>query len=178
MRAIWVAVVLGACGNSEELTCPLLADPMNCWADATARAAACLPSRATPAMLSADRTRCTWPDGSQITFESPLPTDTSQLERLAFDATGPGCAWHFVDTFHNRMELTVDGDTEVAELRPDHTFALGCSDGTTYEADFDLLFTCQPPARAPTDGFEVTATTFEFTLSAVGAPFPLFTCTQ
>jgi len=170
--------MLAACGSSEDLTCELLADPTNCWADAAAKAAACLPMRAAPAMLSADRSKCTWPDGSQITFDTPLPTTTTDLERLAFDATGPGCSWRFVDTFMNRMELTVDGETEVSQLHPNRTFELACSNGTSYEADFDLLFTCQPPARAPTDGFEVTATSFQFTLSAVNAPIPLFTCTQ
>jgi hypothetical protein len=174
--AIVVVIACGACGGSEDLTCSLLADPTNCWADAAARAAACIPSRATPATLSADRTRCTWPDGSQVTFDSPLPNNTIDLERLAFDVTGSGCAWRFVDTFQNRMELTVDGDTEVSQLHPDHEFELACSSGTSYTADFDLLFTCQAPARAPTDGFEVTPTSFQFTLSAVNAPTPLFTC--
>lgn len=177
--AIVVSLVTAACGSSEDLTCSLLADPTNCWAAAAARAAACLPSRQTPGALSADRTSCTWPDGARVTFESPLPNDTLDLERLAFDVTGPGgCSWRFVDTFQNRMELTVDGNTEVSQLHPDRTFELACSSGTSYEADFDLLFTCQPPARAPTDGFDVTPTSFEFTLSAVNAPIPLFTCTQ
>jgi hypothetical protein len=130
-------------------------------------------------MLSADRTRCTWPDGAEVMFDTPLPNTTLDLERLAFDVSGPdGCSWRFVDTFQNRMELTVDGNTEVAQLHAGHQFELACSDGTSYEADFDLLFTCQPPARAPTDGFEVTPTMFQFTLSAVDAPVPLFTCTQ
>jgi hypothetical protein len=173
-----VALASSACGSSEDLTCTLLADPTNCWADAAARAAACIPSRATHATLSTDRKHCTWPDGAQVTFDTPLPTDTIDLERLAFDVTGPnGCAWRFVDTFANRMELTVDGKTEVSQLHPDHQFELACSSGTSYEADFDLLFTCQPPARAPTDGFDVTPTSFQFTLSAVNAPTPLFTCT-
>lgn len=169
---------VAACGSTEDLTCELLADPTNCWADAAAKAAACLPARATPAVLSADRTRCTWDAGGQITFDTALPLDTFDLERLAFDATGPGCAWRFVDTFANRMELTVDGKTVVSQLHPDRTFELACPNGTSYEAEFDLLFTCQAPARAPTDGFEVTATSFTFTLSAVDAPIPLFTCMQ
>lgn len=183
MRHLVFAAILAlpaaACGGSEELTCELLADPGNCWASATARAAACLPSRGTPGTLSADRKTCTWPDGARVTFDTPLPNDTLELERLAFDVTGPdGCAWRFVDTFENRMELTVDGATEVSQLHPGGEFELACSDGTSYTADFDLLFTCQPPARAPTDGFEVTPTSFQFTLSAVDAPIPLFTCTR
>ncbi len=177
--AVVVALLAAGCGSSEELTCSLLADPMNCWASAAARATACLPSRETPGTLSADRSQCTWPDGAQVRFDSPLPTDPFDFERLAFAVTGPdGCAWRFVDTFQNRMELTVDGHTEVSQLHPDHQFELACSDGTSYEADFDLLFTCQPPARAPTDGFDVTPTSFQFTLSAVNAPTPLFTCVQ
>ena len=178
MRLFVVVVMLGACGSSEDLTCELLADPTNCWADAAAKAAACIPARATPATLSADRTRCTFTDGAQVTFDTPLPTTTTDLERLAFDVTGSGCAWRFVDTFMNRMELTVDGETHVSQLHPNHTFELACAGGPSYEADFDLLFTCQPPARAPTDGFEVTATSVQFTLSAVNAPIPLFTCIQ
>jgi hypothetical protein len=174
MRLAVLALGLVACGGSEDLTCSLLADPTNCWADAAARAAACVPS--TPGTLSADRTRCTFADGSQVTFDTPLPNATIDLERLAFDVTGSGCAWRFVDTFQNRMELNVDGKTEVSQLHPDHQFELACSDGTSYEADFDLLFTCQPPARAPTDGFDVTATSFQFTLSAVNVRTPLFTC--
>jgi len=175
MRRAAVFLALVACGGSEDLTCSLLADPTNCWADATARAAACVP--ATPGTLSADRKQCTWPDGSKVTFETPLPNATIDLERLAFDVTGAsGCAWRFVDTFANRMELTVDGKTEVSQLHPDRQFELACSSGTSYESEFDLLFTCQAPARAPTDGFEVTATSFQFTLSAVDARTPLFTC--
>ena len=179
MRACWVVLLVAGCGGSEDLTCELLADPTNCWADAEVRAAACLPMHATPGMLSADRTRCTWSDGSTVVFETALPTDTIDLERLAFTVTGPGgCSWKFVDTFMNRMELTVDGKTEVSQLHPDHTFELACSNGTSYEADFDLLFTCTGAARAPTDGFDVTATSFQFTISAVNAPTPLFTCMQ
>jgi hypothetical protein len=174
VAAVALAAACGACGGSKDLTCDLLADPQNCWASAAAQAAACVGTGS--ATLSADRTTCTWPDGSHVTFDAPLPTDTSQLDHLTFDVTGPNCSWHFTDTFMNRMELTVAGKTEVSTLHPDHTFELLCDDGTSYETDFSTLFTCQAPARAPTDGFEATATGFSFTISAVNAPTPLFTC--
>jgi hypothetical protein len=172
-------LVLAGCGGSSDLTCAVLADPNNCWAAAAAGATSCLAMHATPGMLSADRTQCTWSDGSTVTFDAPLPTDTAQLDHLSFTVTAPGCSWSFTDTFMNKMLLTVDGKTEVSQLHPDHTFELACHDGTSYETDFSTLFTCAGSGgRAPTDGFEVTPTSVSFTISAVNAPSPLFTCTQ
>jgi hypothetical protein len=179
MRRLAVIWALAACGGSDDLTCKLLADPSNCWAKASAGAASCLAMHATPGALSADRTQCTWSDGSQVMFDAPLPAATTDLDHLTFTVTGPGdCSWSFTDTFMNKMLLTVDGKTEVSQLHSDRTFELACDNGTSYETTFDTLFTCAAPARAPTDGFEVTATSFSFTLSAVDAPTPLFTCMQ
>ena len=89
MRVI-VLMYLAACGGGGELTCAQLADPTNCWAKAATAAAACLTSRATPAKLSVDRTTCTWDDGSKVVFDTPLPSDTSELDHLTFDASGAG----------------------------------------------------------------------------------------
>jgi len=169
-------LLVAGCGG-EDLTCELLSDPTNCWASAAAEAAACLTSRAMPAVLSADRTTCTWTDGSKVVFDEPLPTDAFDLDHLSFEATGNGCSWSFTDTFMNRMELTVGGRTVVSTLHPDREFELLCDDGTSYTADFDLLFTCTDPAyRAPTDGFEVDANGVSFTISATGVSSPMFTC--
>ena len=171
--------VLAACGgggSGKTLTCPMLADPTNCWAAAAASAAAVVP--ATPGKLSADRTSCSWTDGTTVVFDAALPTDTSLLDHLAFTFNGTSGTWLFTDTFMNKMELEVNGKVEVSQLLPDKTFELVCDDGTTYSTSFNTLFTCQAPARAPTDGFEVTATSFSFTISAVGVASPLFTCAQ
>ncbi len=177
MRSARAVVVLAACGgSSSELTCKLLADPTNCWAAATAEATTCLAMHATPGTLSADRTSCTWSDGSRVTFDAALPQSTAALDHLTFTVTAPGCTWSFTDTFKNHMELTVGGKTEIAELQAGGTFELSCDNGTSYTTSFQTLFTCQAPARAPTDGFDVEATSFQFTLSAVNAPTPLFTC--
>jgi hypothetical protein len=171
---------LGACGGDEELTCEMLADPGNCWADLAAQVLACLPEQSQTAIFSADRQSCTY-GTSQIHFDAPLPSSTIELEQLAFDGTGPGCSWRFVDTFANRMELTVGNRTVVSELHPGGKFHLHCDNGTTYETDFDNLFKCAgatPPGPPPTDGFEVTPTSFQFSLSAVGIPRPLVNCAQ
>jgi hypothetical protein len=176
MRVV-VLAALAACGGSSDLTCAQLADPMNCWAKAAAEATSCIAMHATPGTLSADRTSCTWSDGTTVTFDQALPTSTTALDHLTFDVAGPGCSWSFTDTFHNHMELTVGLKTETATLA-NGTFTLGCDDGTSYSTAFNTLFTCAAPARAPTDGFDVEPTSVSFTISAVGAPAPLFTCTQ
>ena len=176
MRVV-VLAALAACGGSSDLTCKQLADPNNCWAKAATEATACIAMRAQPGLYSPDRSMCTWSDGTTVTFDAPLPTTKMALDHLAFDVTGPACSWSFTDTFHNHMELTVGNKTETATLS-NGTFTLGCDDGTDYSTAFNTLFTCAAPARAPTDGYDLSATMFQFTLSAVNAPTPLFTCSM
>lgn len=173
MRVV-VLAALAACGGSNDLTCKQLADPSNCWAKAASEATACIAMRTTPGSFAADRSSCTWSDGTMVTFDAPLPNATMDLDHLSFDVTGPACSWSFTDTFHNHMELTVGDKTETATLA-NGTFTLGCDDGTDYSTAFSNLFKCSP-APAPTDGFSVTATMFQFTISAANAPTPLFTC--
>jgi hypothetical protein len=177
--AVAVLAALAGCDNAQSLTCELLADPANCWAQAASALAACLPDRALPGTLAADRTSCGFADGALVTFDAALPSDTSGLERLAFTiGSGGTTCGRFVDTFANRMELTAGGKTVVSELLGGRQFHLRCDGGPDYQADFDLLFTCTTPYSAPTDGFNVTATTFEFSISAVSTPGVLFTCTR
>lgn len=173
MRMVVALAALAACG-SNDLTCKELADPNNCWAKAATEATACIAMRTSPGAFSTDRTMCTWPDGTAVTFDTPLPQATTDLDHLSFDVTGPGCSWSFTDTFHNHMELTVGDKTETASLS-NGTFTLGCDNGTDYSTAFSNLLKCSP-TPAPTDGFSVTSTMFSFTISAVNAPTPLFTC--
>lgn len=174
MRTVVMLAALSACGGND-LTCKQLADPNNCWAKAAADATACIAMRTQPGAFAADRASCTWSDGTTVTFDAPLPQTTMDLDHLSFDVLGPSCSWSFTDTFHNHMELTVGDKTETATLA-NGTFTLGCDDGTDYSTSFNSLLSCAAPARAPTDGFELTNTSFQFTISAVNAPTPLFTC--
>jgi hypothetical protein len=170
--------LVAACGGGEDLTCEVLSDPTNCWATAAAAAKACLPAGAAAqeGLLSADRASCLFADGTRIAFDAPLPTSTQDLDRLAFtiEQGTLDCA-RFVDTFGNRMELTADGRTVVSELHPGGDFHLHCPGGPDLASSFDLLFTC-PGGTAPTDGFDVTATSVTFTIVSVATPGPLFTC--
>lgn len=168
---------MAACGGGEELTCEVLEDPGNCWATAAAELAACMPGRATPAVLAPDRASCTFADGVVVVFDTPLPDDNFDLEGLGFtvEVDGAQCG-RFVDTFMNRMELTGSGETVVSELLPGGEFHLRCSDGD-FETAFDTLFDCAALGiPAPTDGFEVTPTTFRFTVTSVTTPGELFRC--
>jgi hypothetical protein len=170
--------IAAACGGDEDLTCDLLAETTNCWAQAAAALATCMPMRATPATLAADRSSCMFSDGVRVVFDTPLPNSTPELERLGFniEVGGSRCA-RFVDTFDDRMELTGGGKTVISELHPGSEFHVHCPDGTTYSADFQLLFECQAPAVAPTDGFNVTPTTFTFSISSATTTGTLFRCT-
>lgn len=178
MRAAAVALVLAGagCSGSDPLTCTQLADPTNCWATAAARAAACIPMRATPATLAADRASCSFSDGTRVVFDAPLPTDQLSLDHLSYTlvaADGSTCA-SFTDTFADKLELTAGGPTVTSTLHPDKTFELDCGDGRDFTTSFDTLFACS--ADAPTDGFQVDATSVTITLVSSATPGPLFSC--
>lgn len=175
--AVGLATLSAAGCGDDELTCAVLQDPTNCWAEAAAAAAACLPPPSEVGVLAPDRGSCSFSDGTLVVFDTPLPTDNFDLERFAFtvETNGSACA-RFVDTFQNRMELTAGGTTVVSELHAGSEFHLHCGDGTTYSSSFDLLFTC-PAGSAPTDGFRVEQNLVEFFIVSVAtSPDPLFTC--
>ena len=139
--------------------------------------------RATTGALSADRTTCTYPDGVRVVWDTALPTDPFQLDRFAltvFTSGGVKCA-RFVDTFENRMELTPEalgeGETIVSELHPGKKFHLHCPD-QDFETNFDTLFTCTPPAFAPTDGFDVDPTSVSFSISSTSTVGQLVHCVR
>jgi hypothetical protein len=176
-RGIIASLVLlpfAACGG-DELTCAILADPGNCWATTAAALKACLPAGTAPAALAADRASCSFADGTRIVFEGPLPTDNFALERFAFtiERGGAPCG-SFVDTFMNRMEVEAGSLSAVSQLHPDREFELSCGDGSSYTTEFDTLFECAQVA--PTDGFEVTASSVSFTIVSASTPGELFRC--
>ena len=173
MRAICLALSLAACGGGDsELTCEFLADPGNCWADLAGQLQACLPAGGNPAVLEADRQSCSYADGTRIVFEGPLPQRVEEigdtLGHLAFsiEKEGVTCA-SFVDTFNNRMEITVGSDTAVSQLRGD-TFSIVCPGGGSYSSNFDRIFDCaREGIPTPTDGFNLEPTFFTWGVGAV-----------
>ena len=77
----------------------------------------------------------------------------------------------------NRMELEAGNLSVVSELHAGREFHVHCGNGDSYESDFDLLFDCAGMGiPAPTDGFDVTADSVMFLISAVTTPGELFRC--
>ncbi len=172
-----LAVALAGC-KSSELSCELLADETNCWATAAVTLDDCVPDGEI-GVLAVDRASCTYGDGTTVVFDDPLPTDSFGLERLGFtiEKDGTQCA-RFVDTFMNRMELTGDDGTAVAELHSGGDFHLHCPDGSSYASPFDDLFDCAVAgAPIPTDGFSVEADEFTFLITSIATPDAIITCT-
>ena len=135
-----LALSSAACGNSA-LTCDVIADPANCWAATAAEIRDCLPPNTEIGEIAADRARCTYANGTEIVFDSPLPDDIDDLENFGFtvNTNGAFCA-RVIDTFENRIEIESANQSAVAQLRGN--FELICGGGPTYESDFDLLFDC------------------------------------
>jgi hypothetical protein len=175
--ALALAALAGLTGcRSAKLSCDLLADPTNCWAEAAAALDDCIPDDET-GVLAPDRASCTFSDGAEVVFDEPLPNDTIDLETFGFtvEVGGETCG-RFVDTFMNRMELTAGGPTVVSELHSSGNFHLHCP-GTTYSSSFDHLFDCAAMAiPAPTDGFSVDADLVTFLIASVSTPGEMFRC--
>jgi len=160
---------------TELLTCDLLQDPTNCWAMAAAEVRGCLPTDTRDGTLSSDRTACIFADGTEVRFETALPSSADELTRLSFRVLDPGgvvCAT-VTDTFDNR--IVVEGEAAaVSELRGGDDFVLTCG-GRQFEASFDDLFAC-PAGTQPTNSFVVEPDEVSFSLWSVTTPGPLFTC--
>jgi hypothetical protein len=161
-----------SCGGDSELTCEYLADPGNCWADLAGQLGACLPVGGNPAIFEPTRESCTYADGTRVVFEGPLPQQVEDigdtLGRLSFsiEKDGETCA-SFVDTFNNRMEITVGSQTAVSQLRGD-TFSIICPGGGTHSSNFDRIFDCaREGIPTPTDGFNLEPTFFTWGVGAV-----------
>lgn len=177
VRALALLTAIGAVGcGGTPLTCEIIADPENCWAATAAEIAACLPPNTEIGEFAADRTRCTYGDGTEVVFDEALPDSTFDLERFGFTVnTGGAFCARVVDTFENRIEIESANRSAVAQLRRD--FELICGGGPTYESDFDLLFECAGQgAPPPTDGFDVTPDEVFFQISSVTTPGDLFRC--
>lgn len=173
---VGMVVALFACGHDQKtLTCQLMADPTNCWAKATSAASDCLPMRDVVGALAADRKSCTWPDGTSVAFDEALPDDRTQLTSLAMSfrsADGSECA-RFEDSFDSHLDLSAGGEDVVVEIRA-ADLEMECGD-TTFITTANSTSLCTP-GTVPTDGFQLTETSFQLTLVAVTTPGPFFTC--
>lgn len=172
MRAAVLAILSGCGGGGGALTCELLAEPDNCWAEAASAFAACLPQP--QGVLAPDRASCTFPDGVRVVFEPALPVSGLDLDHVAVTvlASGGDECGRFVDTGMNRQELTAGGETVTGELRGGE-FHLRCGDDEL-STSFDALLQCPPPL--PSAGLQLTSTGVTFIAASAATPMPVFRC--
>lgn len=173
MRSLVLLLVLGCGGGTDELTCAVLEDPANCWARAAVALADCMPARATPAAMSADRRTCTFTDGVTATFDEPLGMASADFANgFAFtvEANGVQCA-RYTTNLDDLQTLTVTTTVSVA-LSSDDQLHLSCADGE-FVSDLDTVFDCPHP---PTLGLLLDAPAVGFFVSSVATPDALFRC--
>lgn len=120
----------------------------NCWKRAVREANACLDASAT-GVLSADRTLCTYPDGSTVQFAEPTPTtiDENYVWDFSIVVGGEVCA-DFLELSDGGYRLaTASGETEV-RLGGVITATVTCPDGSGFDYGLDpsmLLGGCDYP---------------------------------
>jgi hypothetical protein len=178
-RRVVIAVLVGlatpACDSGGKMTCELLADPDNCWAQTVAATAACLPSPAT-ATLATDRRSCSFADGTRIVFDEALPYDYMDVERFAFtiEVDGATCA-RFEIGNEPTMELEAGPHSVHVEAEREGDYYLQCADGSSYSAPFAKAIDC-PAGGVPSVGFDVSIGLVTFAVSSATVQGELFRC--
>jgi hypothetical protein len=91
------------CDDAESIGCDWFSGA-NCWKESVAAANTCL-SEQESGVFNGDRTQCTYPDGSVITFATPVPSMSTMGDYVwdfSIDKGGSTCA--------SFRELGSDGD--------------------------------------------------------------------
>lgn len=162
-------------GGEASSTCETLADPTLCWAVAVADLYACVPDE--PGVLSADRTACTFSDGTEIEFPEPLPTsDASYLPALTvLRPDGSVCATFSESSGVRRVtaaELTATFSQE-----PGPVLTLRCDGEVVFSDSFSDVIDCASEGvPLPSWSAELDETSASLEVRAVGQSGPLFEC--
>jgi hypothetical protein len=174
-RVAIVVVALVGCSNPPELTCALLADPSNCFAQQAAALAACIPMRAMPGMLSSDQMTCTFADGVYIEFSTPLPsTDVysgAGLRMTVYAPDGSTCGSLYYDESSDGALISVNKAAIWDEFGGSDSVKLYCPSNKTYEGGLSALKECGPYVDV-----SLSSSTNSVTLRRTPASVPLFTC--
>ena len=182
------AVVLAGCSSpSPDLTCALLASSSNCFAESVVTLAACMPMRASPAVLSSDHLTCTFSDGVYVAFNNPIQTlqvhvnDPGGIRFIIHAPDASECGeLYYVENSGDVLAVAYgsDGSQGARWETPTagfSTYYLHCG-ARTLSSDPNNELACQPPAVMP--GFQYSTTApYKFSVdSAAGIASPFFTC--
>jgi hypothetical protein len=147
---LWVALCAGCSssgGNPSDaglppLTCDWLAGD-NCWKSTVNLATSCLPAGTDFGTLDAANMVCTYPNGTTITFDTPLqlpiPADAPPPFKFTVTAGGQTCLRF--DENNTGFTLTAGGQQVTLTLIDEPGVQVTCPGGTTYFAPnfFELL---------------------------------------
>jgi hypothetical protein len=181
LAALWL---VAGCGDDpeklpgEEIDCTWFAKD-NCWRQSLATATGCLPAVGTHGVLAADGGSCTYADGYEVVFHTPVDLRTD-LNNLAWDFStsrdGQACAaWS-----EPNIRLWVLG-TALGEFRQygsGYEVGITCPNGLQYKVPNPGLLTFCNPLDMPTRRAGWDATGVTFTLSGTGTDgvLRLFDC--
>lgn len=173
-------LVLSGC--SPELTCELLDDPSNCFAQTAVALGACMPMRATTATLSSDETTCTFADGVSVVFNYPVPRlayyfpAPGGVEFTIYSADGSSCGYlHYFRNVNDDISTSAGTDTaHWVTPAHDEPYELACSSQTYtgYINDDQCDW-----ANSPAFVYKLEAgPRYTFTVQSAATPSVLFSC--
>lgn len=136
------AVLLAGCGGDDAKTvgCAFFSGD-NCWKETVAAAYKCVDGTAT-GMYDAQRTECSFSDGTIIKFATPVPESFLDYE-FDFDVLSPGgdtCA------SFQEFEAGVEVETSLGVFRQDvvgSDVVISCPDGGEFEIGAFTSFECE-----------------------------------
>ena len=131
-----VGLLCYGCG-SDELCDWLTGD--NCWKQSLVAAQACLPGEGVVGTFSADRSSCTYSDGTVVEFAAPVPPDSGDFEvkqggTLCVGLEGLELGFRFTTSIGTFENSSTDGKD----------FKFICPDGSQISgSDVTKLYRCK-----------------------------------
>jgi hypothetical protein len=193
MRHALVGVLMLAGCSGPELTCELMADPTNCFAEQAAALAACMPMRATPAALSADETTCTFADGVRLVFNTTVSSFQQKQQAggaklTVYNSNGSVCGELVAEVTSGGYQIAINNGVDLndgAEWNMNYdvgTDDLQCT-SKIYTASMSDINACPSAATLPGFGYtcpvmigSLASPPYSFTLTSATTSGTLFTC--
>jgi hypothetical protein len=194
MRPLFSAVLfasIAACSSSSNsggsgagaggLDCAWLAGD-NCYKQAVAASASCLPAMGDKGVLSQDATTCTYPSGQVVTFDEPLVLPAPLETKWKFTITSQGqmCLRWVEGSQQGQFTLTTGAGT-FTENTTGFGLELTCPDGHSVSNSNALeLFGCEGglPAFPGTEWTSSDTSVSLGLLGTTGGLTPVFNCAK
>jgi len=128
---------LSHCNDEEKIGCGWFEDD-NCWKQSVETAYQCLPDSELKGTLNSEATSCTYEDGTEITFKSPI-----QFENFDYE-------WDFEITKNDELCMAFDEKNRVKlttsigvfEETSDSNVHISCPNGKEYKINGFKMLEC------------------------------------